>query len=379
MGRLHNPNTLFPGPGADEFNLVNYQWFINPANPSQLLPGFHDPERPGFRTPNPPTNPLNLATPRQNWLCGFNAPYTYADFNNMYLAVVDSSGNVLQPSYHRSVMFGALDNISNPNWTNAVGKYLTLRPRPQEKARFPFPEDSGGDVKNLLGNPGGNDSIWTDLGSPVRIAPNGKTYKAMFAPLIVELDSRLNLGAHGNNLGGAVGAPGHISNTGWGPWSVNLAQVLKDYTGGLPAGTNAEWGNIFTGSTPTLGRYGSAVPPGTLPLPGVNGNPFPGSIFPIPANQMGLFPVGLAAVFPAISGKGYSKTNFDEGSATGSGSATVRSLITTPLHSKHGYRLLSRVPTSLSNLSRYDAVDESSVGVQSLSRPVQGTTIASSP
>ena len=303
IGRLHNSPT-FPTVGAqDEFNLVNYKAFLNSAG-TALADGFvRDPERPGFRA--------SLGATKQPWLGGFNAPYTYPDLNNMFLAVVDSSGNVLQPSYFRQAVFGgALDNVGNANWTNAAGKYLILRPRPADNAGFPYPEDSGGDVKNLLGNPGGNDSIWTDGGSPVRTAPNGKTYKAMFAPLIVELDSRLNLVTHGNVLGGTLPSPIHVSNTGWGPWSVNLSKVLTDLSGGtLPAPTNSEWGNIFSGiASPAItGRYGSDG------LPGSGGTAATGT-FP--------FPAGQAGVFPTLSAKGYSQINFDEGSG-GPGNRSV--------------------------------------------------------
>ena len=245
----------------------------------------------------------------------------------MFLAVVDSSGNVLQPSYHRNAIFNSgnpaafqsalFSDPNNPAWTSAVGKYNTLRPRPQENSGFPFPEDQGGDVKNLLGNPGGNDSIWIDVGSPNRTAPNGKTYRAVFAPLIVELDSRLNLMAHGNILGGNSPNPTHVSNTGWGPWSVNMGPVFN---------SNTEWGNIFTGTpSPKLtGRYG------TDGHPGANGAAFTNSIFPIPANQVGLFPAGQAGVFPTLAGKKYSMIDIDEGFAASVGA--TRSAITSPLN-----------------------------------------------
>jgi hypothetical protein len=307
IGRLHNTQSFGSLGNVDEYNLINYKQF--PAD------GFlRDPERPGTRT----------ASGKANWLGGFNAPYTYPDANNMFLATVDSSGNVLQPSYHRQGIFGTLYNTGsptgnpydNPNWglvsSNAIGKYLTLRPRPVDNNGFPYPEDVGGDVKNLVGNPGGNDSIWVDGGSPVRTAANGKTFKVMFAPLIVEMDSRLNLTAHGNVLGGATPTPTHLSNTGWGPWSVNLGLALKNYSGAAFAAADTEWGNLFTGvaSPSTFGRYGNDGVPGNSAAPYIGGG------FPIPATAAGLF--------PTLSGHAYSRINFDDGMAGGTAPLITR-------------------------------------------------------
>src|SRR5262249_44454144 len=144
-----------------------------------------------------------------------------------------------------------------PNWFDTKKpwlRYMVLRPRPVDMGPgFPAPEDAGGDVKNLIGGPGywdpvnkrlcNNDSIWIDLDAPVLSTPDGKKYKALFAPLIVDLDGRVNLNVHGN-VRGKDGA--HVSNQGWGPWEVNLGRVLNgdDPTHGNPP----EWQNLFLGN-----------------------------------------------------------------------------------------------------------------------------------
>jgi hypothetical protein len=242
-GRLHGPS---PIPGVDDYQLVNYTYF--PAD------GFlRDPERLGWRA--------GPAQPRGPFAGGFNVPYTYPDLNNMFLAAMRADGTVLIPSFHRPWLFGPLTDPNNPNWSNRHGKYLTLRPRefdqrlnPQVPSRFPYPEDEGGDVKNLIGAPGGNDSVWLDLGAPVRSTPDGRKFKPLFAPLIIDLDNRVNVNVHGNVRG--TGAS-HVSNQGWGPWEVNLGHVL--------AGNN-EWRNLFIGTPAPRqhGRYGIDRLPGSL-------------------------------------------------------------------------------------------------------------------
>ena len=42
------------------------------------------------------------------------------------------------------------------------------------------------------------ESIWVDVGLPVRTAPDGRTYKPLVAILCLDLDGRLNVNAHGN-------------------------------------------------------------------------------------------------------------------------------------------------------------------------------------
>jgi hypothetical protein len=168
----------------------------------------------------------------------------------MFLAAVRADGTVLTPSFHRPwTGFGPLDP-SNPNWytqSEAWRKYQVLRPRPADMGPgFPIPEPDG-DVKNLVAAPGGNDSIWLDLDFPILRAPDGRKYKPLFAPLIVDLDNRININVHGNIRGPDRT---HVSNQGLGPWEVNLGRVLtKD---------SNEWANLFAGSPSSirLGRYG---------------------------------------------------------------------------------------------------------------------------
>jgi hypothetical protein len=329
-GRLHTSappssgaqpgKTYFNNPyGVDDYNLINYTYFQNESF-------LRDPERLGGQ----PT----LGRSSSNWrrfpgempgpyVGGFNAPYTYPDLNNMFLAAVkagplqDASGKVLappgaviMPSFHRPWLFGSLTNIydpvSNPtgnkNWNaNAYGKYMTLRPRPFDMdPSFPYPEDEGGDVKNLVGSPGyfdgqfthkmcNNDSIWMDLGFPVMVAPNGRKFKPLFAPLVMDLDNRVNVNVHGNIRGKdpQTGRWLHLSNQGWGPWEVNLNYVLS--------ADSTEWTNLFTGTgaptsngtaAPTqYGRYGykiTNIPP--EPVPHAHGPTTNATIsnFPVP-------------------------------------------------------------------------------------------------
>ncbi len=256
-GRLHYSLTAAMGAGAltgiDDYEAINYTFFQGLGGP------LRDPERIGFRA--------NLASALSTQTFGVNVPYTYPDLHNFFLAAIRSDGTVLTPSFHREYLFGSLAQQATAasNWLNTSGKYKTLRPRPVDNAGingnpgFPYPEDRGGDVRNLpfgLGayGVGGNDSLWIDLDAPIMTAPDGRRYKMLFAPLIIDLDNRINL-----NIAGSMLAR---SNQGWGRWEMNLTRL-----GTVPT----EFNNVFQGNNalPQVGLYGlnNTAPHGTAPTP----------------------------------------------------------------------------------------------------------------
>ena len=220
------------GPNAA---MVNFTFFRNDGV-------LYDPERAGTRR----GMTASMSAVTAPFSGGYNVPYTYPDRANMFLGAMkaddkgDGTGTpkVLMPSFFRpDSPFGSL-NPSNPNWVSgpATLKYQVLRPRPadmywggpSDPHSFPLPADAGGDVKNLPGtsgfNGGNNDSVWMDLNYPVLTTRAGRKFKPLFAFLITDMDSRINLNVAGNTRG-QNGV--HASNQGWGPWEINIQRVFN--------------------------------------------------------------------------------------------------------------------------------------------------------
>jgi hypothetical protein len=289
-GRAHTGNAPNMYPYGNPYNLDD---FYLPSYVYYPGDGFlRDPGRKGSR-PGLPAAGDNRGT----YIGGANVSYTYPDLNNMFLAAVNAKGEMLIPSFHRpgskqgagfnwavnpntgQLQYYTLDDQTNPNWTNQQGKYMILRPRPQENPGFPYPADGGGDVKNIEGilgipvpgKPGlyyNNDSIWMDIGFPVLTGPDGTKYKPLFAFAIVDLDGKANLNVHGNvrgrdNNGNII----HVSNQSWVNTEVSLARAMT-----TPGG---QWQNIFVGNAGAPGvipRYGPDKQPGkNLNGPGGSG------------------------------------------------------------------------------------------------------------
>jgi hypothetical protein len=352
LGRFHNANAVL---GVDEHFLVNYQYFAN--DPRGLQGKVRDPERNGMRA-----SP-GAAYAANSYLAG-NPSYTYCDGNNMFLAYMDSAtGEIKVPSFHRPWLgpngvggFGTLDP-SNPNWSNLTDptlKYKVMCPHPSVHPHFPLPLDAGGHVKNADWAPGGCDSIWMDVGAPVMTMADGRKYKMLVAPLILDLDGRLNLNVAGNILG--TGNT-HASNQGWGPWEMNPAKVLNADT--------TEWKNLFAGSsyattTNDYGRYGAnRLPSGPAPAGGTflhnyaqidfNGMKDPGQVGAGGPSDPYILPytTGRPAGFPSWYGFPYFPANSYgnavpvETTVSGSGPPSNHPSMFNPLRPGAGNRLLS--------------------------------------
>jgi hypothetical protein len=232
-------------------------------------------------------------------------PYTYPDRQNLYLAAI-KAGNLdfYDPATGQRQTFAGTDGaVLIPSYAryDAASGAMQRLGRP---GSLPAPADPlDGDVKNLTWSPGffapgsknaprflNNDSHWMDLGFAVTTSPDGRRYKPLFAPLIIDLDNKVNVNVHGNlqwsNNNGSIGGGGmeprwgrHGSHQGWGPWEVNLEKILtaRDNTTAeqpnAAANAHYEARRIFVGdadvnhnrSRITLGRYN--IRPGNIPAP----------------------------------------------------------------------------------------------------------------
>lgn len=211
-----------------------------------------------------------------------NEDYDAADFQNMLpaLIVTRTSGTtetatVVSPSLHRPELINYW--VNNAIMTDDLRRRICLRPLglANHHPNFtgsnpsfdwitgPWDVDNDGD--------GVADSIWVDLGAPARSAPDGRMYKPLYAILLQDLDSRVNLNAHGSteqlattytqqptgpfaNQYGTTGLDAAVTlprGAGYGPADVNPA-----HSSGVLS--TAQFTNLLRGSSALgiEGRYG---------------------------------------------------------------------------------------------------------------------------
>src|SRR6185369_9833063 len=112
-------------------------------------------------------------------------------------------------------------------------------------------------------NDGSPDSIWVDLGMPVTTDAAGRMVKPLFAIMVVDLDGRVNLNAHGTFQSVLTALP-DLANVTTGP--ATSAPVWNGNNGIRPRPVST-YTNLYPGSTfvseerNTLGAYayGTAV------------------------------------------------------------------------------------------------------------------------
>ncbi|QEL15437.1 hypothetical protein [Limnoglobus roseus] len=274
---------------TDRRQVVNYSWQFDRSGAGNNR--VFDPEFLGVRS-------AATTVPATAYV-GRNAPYTYPDRNNLYVAVQDPiSGRIIKVSYvsphfnggvytapdttppvdrrlapPMSVSLGSNNGLSaaNDDWLNAAGRYKSIRPRPIDHSfdsldgrgavsDFPFPPANPdgtytGDVQNIPNTEGiqRNDAIWTNVGLPVT-RWRDKNIIALVAPTILPLDGRVNTNVAGNLMGG--------SSQGFGPWEIGLARVFPS--------SSADPGQLIStrmGSTNPSPRGASGVT--SYPFPSV--------------------------------------------------------------------------------------------------------------
>ncbi|MEN6367036.1 MAG: hypothetical protein ABFC88_09500, partial [Thermoguttaceae bacterium] len=252
---------------------------------------------------------------------GANEDYDAADFQNLLLAAQVQVGAAVTtlPSLHRPALINYWMH-NNPTGTyanfadfwksgtanKALGRKIMLRPIGAMMANqtsalgtadsVDHPDFTGSnpnfdpidstkwDVDN--DGDGKPDSVWVDLGLPVRTTSDGRMYKPLFAILCVDLDGRLNLNAHGclaqtdaarynpdgspvgtnvqtelelstgtgtgfsftNGAGGGMIATVQLPRgQGYGPAEISLAPLFNNLS---------DYGNLLTGTATMEGRYG---------------------------------------------------------------------------------------------------------------------------
>lgn len=340
-----------------------YGWYANPTDPS------YPNDRPyngTGRMENPENVNYvkfgNLQRPAPGYLSNgqfggdVNVDYTYPDRNNMFLARLGLGLNgelqVITPSYRR---------LYNEDGNNPQRQLHYLN---KDMANgFPTLEpDKLGHVKTLdsLGQVTDTDSVWLDYNGTVHEGPDGRKYKCLVAPVILDLDGRLNLNTAGNRLLNDDTA----SNQGWGPWEANPAK-LSLVQGALPATNALEWRNILFGSPNS--RYGNGgVPLNSTGIPGgtLIRNTYPidfnGKVDPpAAASRTGsyLFPgdPGTAqyGLYPFYPANGYGNANPKETTTTGVlGGPANHPALYNPLRPNVGNRAFT--PFDLRSLLRRD-------------------------
>ncbi len=195
-------------------------------------------------------------------------PYDAVDYQNMFIGMVPPSNasatdSLVIPSFLRPMLINYWRN-QGVGWSTDANlrRKVIFRPMPADHPDFSGSNPSldpasvttvANRIANLLAgnydidndNDNRLDSIWLDFGLPVKTTADGRLYKALIAPLIIDLDGRINVNAHGNVAhyntvyrnqdsdlyAGSTGANVDLSGyrgRGFGPADINWTRLLSN-------------------------------------------------------------------------------------------------------------------------------------------------------
>ncbi len=275
---IKNAQSNPPGGANSDYTAVDYQHMLLAAQLAsttapggiQTIPSFYRPELINYWK-----NQIGASSWSNLWTASPDL------CRKIMLRPIGPAGGITNPDHPNFTG-------SNPNFDPMWNGATTATPQPQ------WDVDNDGD--------GIPDSVWVDLGLPVRSTADGRLYKPLFAILCTDLDGRINVNAHGcadqstTAYTAAVSAPtGHAfasgvtpvlpRGVGYGPAEINPLAILTNNTTLLSnvltarypsAGLGSDlagkrlslnkWllygGNYWTGVTNDAGAYGS--PPDLL-------------------------------------------------------------------------------------------------------------------
>ena len=276
-GRGFNPTATAGTPALNAVDPNNWLYALLPNTTSfqantTTTPNYNDPAGPG----------------------GDNPDYTAYDFQSFYLGLVTHAPQgsgipPVLPSFHHPELYQYWAT-QNPGLASnaALLRKILFRPNQVDHPLFcastnpsfnPGVANTTYDVDNLgTGKP---DSIWIDPGLPAMTSKDGRTYKILVAPLILDFDGRLNVNAHGSyaqldpNYPSATGGNAALASTqcqalasplsGQACRSAKaLARRKSTITGNVPIAAIRGTGTTSSGNGKPnnyQGRYGAGVSP----------------------------------------------------------------------------------------------------------------------
>jgi hypothetical protein len=173
-----------------------------------------------------------------------NESYDSFDYQNQFLAGVKADGSIAYPSFHRQELINQFPIRSDFRAIRGPNQGLL--------------------VDNL--NNGSPDGVWIDIGLSTLSDREGTRFKPLVSYTVIDLDSKINLNAHGNAFAAdrqmteigflttrGLGQPDPESlqrGVGYGPPEIKLQPTL----------VNSDW--VLTGNGLIPGRYGADGKPG---------------------------------------------------------------------------------------------------------------------